>query len=89
MYSVIKSSLSNSCESLGKITVKEGTETTDAECKNGAHSYVLPLILSVIAVCVLVFAIFIILKKKKQSSGQEQKKETRQAEIQELQLTLS
>ncbi len=71
MYSVIKSSLSNSCESLGKITVKEGTATTDAECNNGARSYLLPLILSVIAmcVCVLVFAIFIIQKKQKQSNG--------------------
>ncbi len=50
-------SLSNSCISLGKITLKEGTETTDAKCSNGASSYVLPLILSVSAVCVLVFAI--------------------------------
>ncbi|KAF4118037.1 tumor necrosis factor receptor superfamily member 14-like [Onychostoma macrolepis] len=58
----------SNCESLGKITVKEGTDKTDAECNNGAPSYLLPLILSVSAVCVLVFVIFIILKTNNQSS---------------------
>lgn len=53
------------CESLGKTTVKAGTETTDAECSNSEPSHL--LILSVCGVCVLAFAIcliVIIVKKK-------------------------
>ncbi|XP_016347649.1 tumor necrosis factor receptor superfamily member 5-like [Sinocyclocheilus anshuiensis] len=53
--------LHTNCESLGKITIREGTDTTDAECSNGAPSYLLPLILSV---CVLVVFITLIIVKK-------------------------
>ncbi len=62
---LITTPLSNSCESLGKTKVKAGTETTDAECSNGEPSHL--LILSVCGVCVLAFAIcliVIIVKKK-------------------------
>ncbi|XP_026102131.1 tumor necrosis factor receptor superfamily member 14-like isoform X1 [Carassius auratus] len=56
--------LHTKCESLGKTTVKAGTETTDAECSNGEPSHV--LILSVCGVCALVFVIgsvLVIVKK--------------------------
>ncbi|KTG45123.1 hypothetical protein cypCar_00003137 [Cyprinus carpio] len=56
--------LHTKCESLGKTTVKAGTETTDAECSNGEPSYL--LILSVCGVCALAFVIgsvVIIVKK--------------------------
>uniref|UniRef100_A0A673HVT2 TNFR-Cys domain-containing protein n=1 Tax=Sinocyclocheilus rhinocerous TaxID=307959 RepID=A0A673HVT2_9TELE len=61
MCSSTRVRLSNSCEPLGKITIREGTDTTDAECSNGVPSYLLPLILSV---CVLVVFITLIIVKK-------------------------
>ncbi|XDV49140.1 hypothetical protein PO909_018444 [Leuciscus waleckii] len=49
--------LHTKCESLGKITVKTGTQTSDAECSNGTP---LPIVLSVIVVCVVLFVIIVV-----------------------------
>ncbi|XP_051509187.1 tumor necrosis factor receptor superfamily member 14-like isoform X1 [Myxocyprinus asiaticus] len=55
------------CESLGKITVKSGTDTADAECSDGKNLYILPLIFSVCGVFLAVVSVtvVIIVKKKK------------------------
>lgn len=61
---------SNRCESLGKITVKTGTQTSDAECSDRTP---LLIVLSVIIVCgvlfiIVVVVVVIIKKTKKQYS---------------------
>lgn len=54
------------CESLGKITIKMGTETSDAECSSGT-SNLLIVVLSVCLVlfCLIALGIFLIVMKKK------------------------
>uniref|UniRef100_A0A673HGV3 Tumor necrosis factor receptor superfamily member 5-like n=1 Tax=Sinocyclocheilus rhinocerous TaxID=307959 RepID=A0A673HGV3_9TELE len=64
--------LHTNCASLDKITIKEGTDKTDAECSNRAPSYLLPLILCVCGVCslsLIVIIVIIVRKKIKQNSG--------------------
>ncbi|XP_056117092.1 tumor necrosis factor receptor superfamily member 14-like [Rhinichthys klamathensis goyatoka] len=49
--------LHTKCESLGKITVMSGTQTSDAECRNGTP---LLIVLSVIIVCLVLFVIIVV-----------------------------
>ncbi|XP_026107811.1 tumor necrosis factor receptor superfamily member 14-like [Carassius auratus] len=67
--------LHTDCESLHKTTIREGTDTTDAECSDGAS--LLTVILSVCGVCLLIFTVIavIFVKKKiakKQNNGSYQ-----------------
>ncbi|XP_059381708.1 tumor necrosis factor receptor superfamily member 14-like isoform X2 [Carassius carassius] len=69
--------LHTDCESLGKTTISEGTDTTDAECRDRPTSHLLTVILSLCGVCLLMFpAITVIIVKKKiakkQNSGSYQ-----------------
>ncbi|XP_057212642.1 tumor necrosis factor receptor superfamily member 14 isoform X2 [Triplophysa rosa] len=54
--------LHTNCESLGKITVKPGTETDDAECNDG-HSHVWPLIAALCGLCVIAGIIVVVVLK--------------------------
>ncbi|KAI2661729.1 Tumor necrosis factor receptor superfamily member 14 [Labeo rohita] len=57
--------LHTNCESLGKITIKKGTDTTDAECSNRASSYLLPLILCLCLLLFIVTTVIIVKGKNK------------------------
>ncbi|KAF4099078.1 tumor necrosis factor receptor superfamily member 14-like [Onychostoma macrolepis] len=57
--------LHTNCESLGKLTMKEGTDTADAECRNRARSHLLSLIPCGVWSLLFTVIIVIIVKKKK------------------------
>ncbi|XP_026107810.1 tumor necrosis factor receptor superfamily member 14-like isoform X2 [Carassius auratus] len=62
--------LHTDCESLDKTTIREGTDTTDAECRDGVSF--LTVTLSVCGVCLLIFtviAVIIVRMKKKTKRG--------------------
>ncbi|XP_065098602.1 tumor necrosis factor receptor superfamily member 14-like isoform X2 [Paramisgurnus dabryanus] len=60
--------LHTNCDSLGKITIKPGTEKDDAKCSDNGPSYILPLSLTLCGVTLLcVLAVIVITVKKKNS----------------------
>ncbi|XP_026108978.1 tumor necrosis factor receptor superfamily member 14-like [Carassius auratus] len=64
--------LHTDCESLDKTTIREGTDTTDAECSDRVSSSLLTVILSVCGVCCIVIIVIIVQKNIKEKRGLNQ-----------------